>query len=264
MNPPTQTEPPVPLPFDVMDGGTDTGPDTDGNTDAGGYDPLSNLEMNPPTQTEPPVTLPFGVLDGDADNNTGAAHGEDSDRFPGDGLEASDGNSIPNQLMSAAGIAAAGGLATSETGVGLAAGTAVAGTLALLAGAYVLGEAINEWGRDDGRDPLGRYANGNSGDAAREAEERGLDQVGEQLDADVLRDQVLAKVPGDTHGRRYDGLVENEDGTYIGIEIKSGTAQRSRQQREFDAKVSEDNPATATLNGETIEIVEVIEHRTVS
>lgn len=58
--------------------------------------------------------------------------------------------------------------------------------------------------------------------------------------------------------RYYDGFIENADGTYTGIEIKGGTGSRDAAQRGFDATVSPERPATATLNGERITITRVI------
>ncbi|MEK6345746.1 MAG: hypothetical protein V4737_18200 [Curtobacterium sp.] len=66
---------------------------------------------------------------------------------------------------------------------------------------------------------------------------------------------------GVPNGRVYDGLAEKPDGTYVGVEIKSGTATRNAEQRAFDNAVSPENPATATLNGKTIKITEVIEQK---
>ncbi len=59
-------------------------------------------------------------------------------------------------------------------------------------------------------------------------------------------------------GRLYDGLMRNPDGTDTGIEVKSGSASRNAAQRGFDDVVSHDRPAVATLNGETIRIVEIV------
>ncbi|WP_221180637.1 hypothetical protein [Curtobacterium sp. PhB115] len=55
--------------------------------------------------------------------------------------------------------------------------------------------------------------------------------------------------------------MKKPDGTYAGIEIKSGTASRTAAQRAFDTAVSPDNPAIATLNGKIIKITEVIEQK---
>lgn len=68
-------------------------------------------------------------------------------------------------------------------------------------------------------------------------------------------------VDGVSNGRVYDGLAKKPDGTYVGIEIQSGTASRNAEQRAFDGAVSPNNPATATLNGRIITITEVIEQK---
>jgi len=75
----------------------------------------------------------------------------------------------------------------------------------------------------------------------------------------VIRDRVRADVPGgNPNGRFFDGFIKNDDGTYIAIEVKSGTATRTPAQRLFDEIINSGTPATAQLNGETIRIVGVI------
>jgi hypothetical protein len=54
--------------------------------------------------------------------------------------------------------------------------------------------------------------------------------------------------------RYYDGLSPNADGTYEGVEVKSGSASLTAGQRGFDTQVDAGVPATAVLNGETIVI----------
>lgn len=54
--------------------------------------------------------------------------------------------------------------------------------------------------------------------------------------------------------RYYDGLVRNADGTYTGIEVKSGSASLSAGQRSFDSAVNGGTVAYATLDGQLIEI----------
>ena len=53
------------------------------------------------------------------------------------------------------------------------------------------------------------------------------------------------------------GLAEKPDGTYEGIEVKSGSAYCDARQREFDDAVNSGGPATANLNGRTIQITSV-------
>jgi hypothetical protein len=73
----------------------------------------------------------------------------------------------------------------------------------------------------------------------------------------VVRDQVLAGVSGSEKGRYYDGLAKKPDGKYEGIEVKSGTASKTKEQKEFDSAVSSKSPATAKLNGKEIKISSV-------
>ncbi|MGL6234053.1 MAG: hypothetical protein ACRC20_01780 [Segniliparus sp.] len=70
----------------------------------------------------------------------------------------------------------------------------------------------------------------------------------------VTREQRLARVNGADNGRYYDGLARKPDGTYKGIEIKSGTGSRDPQQRAFDSKVSPENPAYVTITNERGEV----------
>jgi hypothetical protein len=67
---------------------------------------------------------------------------------------------------------------------------------------------------------------------------------------------VRATSPGGGQ-RYYDGLAEKPDGTYEGIEVKSGSAYCDARQREFDDAVNSGGPATANLNGRTIQITSV-------
>jgi hypothetical protein len=57
--------------------------------------------------------------------------------------------------------------------------------------------------------------------------------------------------------RFYDGLdpIPGQPGKYIGIEVKSGTADLTRTQSIFDTAVSPQTPATGSLNGEPVEVV---------
>lgn len=81
----------------------------------------------------------------------------------------------------------------------------------------------------------------------------------------MVRDQVNAGIPGHNRPgtdvpqvRRFDGLFRNTDGTWTGVEIKSGSATRNPAQQGFGNAISGDNPAYAVLNGERIRIVDVI------
>jgi hypothetical protein len=118
--------------------------------------------------------------------------------------------------------------------------------------------------RGDGRDDYGHFV-GSENRPWIDREQQGLDAVAERRGVDVHRNQVRATIEGHRadgasadQARYYDGLYENADGTYTGIEVKSGSATRDSAQLGFDNAVSRDNPATATLNGNKITIVEVI------
>ena len=70
--------------------------------------------------------------------------------------------------------------------------------------------------------------------------------------------QRKAHVDGCDHGRYYDGLAQRDDGTWVGIEVKSGSGSYSPEQKIFDNLVSPSNPARVRLDdGRVIEIVKV-------
>lgn len=108
----------------------------------------------------------------------------------------------------------------------------------------------------------GKYGQGNSADGEAAAE-AALEKREEDSGIPIIRDQVRATHPdvidpktGKPQQRYYDGLepTGNPD-EYIGVEAKTNPgALRSDQQR-FDAAVSPERPATATLNGRPIRIV---------
>ncbi len=104
----------------------------------------------------------------------------------------------------------------------------------------------------------GTFRGGDAPNPGKIAEQRRLDEIESQLGQPVERRQVLSGVEGTKHGRYYDGLVLEPDGTYTGIEVKSGDAKLTKQQREFDSLVSPDNPAHATLDGKPIVITQVV------
>lgn len=98
-------------------------------------------------------------------------------------------------------------------------------------------------GRNDGRDERGRFV----GDGNRpwvDREKAGLDNVADREGVTIIRDQVASRHPdtGDQI-RYYDGLFANADGSYTGVEVKSGNAGRNAAQRLFDGAVSVDKPA---------------------
>lgn len=109
--------------------------------------------------------------------------------------------------------------------------------------------------RGDGRDPSGRFTG--RGGYGKDYEERGLTEYEETTGRTVVTSQVRASFSGEDQGRFYDGLSENPDGTYQGIEVKGGSATRTAPQRSFDERVAADNPAFATYNGKPIVITSV-------
>lgn len=116
--------------------------------------------------------------------------------------------------------------------------------------------------RNDGRDDRGRFVGGENRPWV-DREQIGLDNVADRLGVDVVRDQVASRHPstGDQI-RFYDGLFQNADGSWTGIEVKSGSASRNPAQNLFDGAVSVETPAIAQLpNVGPIRIVEVILER---
>ena len=127
-------------------------------------------------------------------------------------------------------------------------------------------EPVNEYAdRGDGRDIKGRYAKGNGGaHMYDDSEARGLEEYLDDLDADgvavneVIEYKRLARIEGAPQGRYYDRLIQREDGTWVGLEVKSGGSSYSGTQRTADNMVSPDNPAIVKLDdGRTIEVTEV-------
>ncbi|MBL1080309.1 SHOCT domain-containing protein [Nocardia sp. 2] len=238
---------PVPLLGLTPDVGGDR-PSSDPRPGTHWFDSLIE-DRSPDGQTVPldqsPVPLPFLSPD-----MRGPSHTDGGDSIP----ETPDlGKDNPVSPYALAGALAVGGLGASETGFGVPLGLAL---LAVAGGLALYGMAQD---RGDGRDALGQYADGNPGTSGKAQEQAALDEYARDSGEEVIRDQIKASVPGVEQGRYYDGLVENPDGTYTGLEVKSGTASKNANQREFDGAVSPDNPATATLNGKTIEITKVID-----
>ena len=106
------------------------------------------------------------------------------------------------------------------------------------------------------RNADGTYRGGDAPNGGKVAEQRRLDELEERF-GPIERRQVRSQVPGSDHGRFYDGLVRNPDGTYTAIEVKSGNARLTPQQREFDNLVSRENPAMAVLDGQEIVITRI-------
>lgn len=117
---------------------------------------------------------------------------------------------------------------------------------------------------DPNRSRDGTYGPGNSGDG-KAAEKAALDERERRTQIPINRQQVLATHPnvinpktGKPQGRYYDGLEPTGiPDQYIGIEAKtSEKVVPPPEQQRFDAAVSPQSPATATLNGRKIEIID--------
>jgi len=120
--------------------------------------------------------------------------------------------------------------------------------------------------RGDGRDHKGQYADGNEGSHAYDKSEweavedyrAMMEKRGRPLQ-EIISDKRAARVEGTDKIRYYDRIIQREDGTWVGVEVKSGSARYSGQQKAFDELVSPDNPARVTLpDGRTIEITETM------
>lgn len=110
--------------------------------------------------------------------------------------------------------------------------------------------------RGDGRDALGKFTG--AGGYGKDAEANALANYADDTGSTVYTNQVRATIQGSAGMRYYDGLVENTDGTFTGIEVKSGTASRTAGQAAFDDQVLSGTPATAILDGMLIRITNVI------
>lgn len=108
--------------------------------------------------------------------------------------------------------------------------------------------------RGDGRDILGHFA-GASG-YGKAAEAAGLAKYASRTGLQPVSTQVRASL-GDGSSRYYDGLALKADGTWEGVEVKSGVARKSASQTRFDESVNNGNAASALLNGSKIRITSV-------
>jgi hypothetical protein len=108
--------------------------------------------------------------------------------------------------------------------------------------------------RGDGRDPGGRFTG--AGGYGKSDEARGLAQYQNLTGRPVIGKQIRVTT-GKGGTRLYDGLSLKSDGTYEGVEVKSGSASRDANQRAFDARVSAGTPATGMLNGKLITVTSV-------
>lgn len=124
------------------------------------------------------------------------------------------------------------------------------------------GEGIN---RGDDRDSVGTFTGrgGTSRGYGRQPEAEGIAKYkGDNDGRWVTTERKKATVDGVGNGRYYDGLAKLPDGTYEGIEVKSGGAGRDGLQRAFDNAVSPQNPAYVTITNErgimeTVKITQV-------
>jgi hypothetical protein len=116
---------------------------------------------------------------------------------------------------------------------------------------------------DPNRSKDGTYGPGNSGDG-KAAEKAALDDLERKTHVPIIRQQVRATQPDvidpvtkKPQGRFFDGLqpTGNPD-EYIGIEVKTNPGALRPNQERFDNAVSPDRPATATLNGRPIKIID--------
>lgn len=116
---------------------------------------------------------------------------------------------------------------------------------------------------DPNRSADGTYGPGNFGDG-KAAEKAALDEIERRTHVPVIRQQVRATQPGvinpktgKLQERYYDGLqpTGNPD-EYIGYEAKTNPGSLDKDQQTFDKTVTRDHPATATLNGRPITIVD--------
>ena len=128
-------------------------------------------------------------------------------------------------------------------------------------------EPVNEYAdRGDRRDASGRFTENNSGaHTYADYERQGREMYSQQREEAgkpfrrMVEEQRKTHVDGVEQGRFYDGLAQEADGTWTGIENKHGTDRFETQQREFDEAVSPGNPARVRFDtGEEIEVVRVV------
>lgn len=163
--------------------------------------------------------------------------------------------------VAGAGLLAGGAVVAIPPALDLSKEAAVNGVTVMHAHTGRPGEGVD---RGDGRDRYGHITGRSSGSRyGGQPEARGVrDYQRQHPDEWVTREQRKAKVDGAPNGRFYDGLAEKSDGTYKGIEIKSGGASRNGEQRLFDSSVSPENPAYVTITNkygeiETVKVTEV-------
>jgi hypothetical protein len=108
--------------------------------------------------------------------------------------------------------------------------------------------------RGDGRDSLGHFTG--AGGYGKSGEAKGLVTYKEATGRDVIAQQIGVTTK-DGGKRFYDGLSLKPDGTYEGVEVKSGSASPNAHQRAFDASVNSGTPAKGMLNGKPITVTSV-------
>ncbi len=175
-------------------------------------------------------------------------------------IDGAAGGEIGGVVLDATGVGALGGvpLNIAMVGVGAAGITATGAAGAALAADAMGDSRVEPWkneDRGDGRNSKGQFAPGSrqAYDASKVSEQQALDGIEDDSGVDVIHNPPRASVDGVDHGRDYDGLQEQPDGTYRAIEIKSGPgAHRSPAQSAFDKLVSPENPATITLRDGTV------------
>lgn len=194
------------------------------------------------------------------------------------------GLEVPALVLDATGIGAALGVPANIVGAGMIAGggtLATAGALdlshdAVLNPVTIMHAHIGRPGegvdRGDGRDPYGHITGRNGGSYGKGREAEGIDEYKDDNPGRwVTNEQRKASVDGVPNGRFYDGLARKADGTYEGIEVKSGGASLTPEQKAFDAAVNANKtngnttPAYVTITTEsgTVETVKVTSTRVV-
>ena len=108
------------------------------------------------------------------------------------------------------------------------------------------------------RTPNGKFASPKGSErAGGQAEEKVWDAISKKDGWGVREGRIYTK---DNTGqvRVYDGAAITPDEKYIGLEVKSGKAQKTKAQREFDNRISKSNPAIGVGQSEGITITHSI------
>jgi hypothetical protein len=191
--------------------------------------------------------------------------------IPGVALDATGVGAIAGVPVNVAGAAMMAGGATIAGGgaIDLSHEAAQNGVIVMHAHTGRPGEGVD---RGDGRDPYGHITGRSGGSYAKGREAEGIQEYKEENSGRwVTTEQRKAGVDGASNGRYFDGLARKPDGTYEGVEVKSGGASLTPQQRAFDAVVNANKtngnttPAYVTITNEagTVETVKVTSTRVV-